>query len=90
MLKRTITTTTHLQRAVSSASICSWYVEPSVRIRRHRIENNPNGVFTLSENDFGSETDEMVKSSQSHWEFLAILSVSLQKSFSVSLSVNTP
>ena len=49
-------------------------------------------VFTLSEtkNDFCSETDEMAKSSQSHWLLLDILSVSLQKSFSVSLSVNTP
>ena len=51
-----------------------------------------NGVFTLSEteNDFCSETNEMAKSSQSHWVLLAISSVSLQKSFSVSLSVNTP
>ena len=50
-----------------------------------------NGVFTLSEteNDLSSETDKMLKSSQSHWLLLAILSVSLQKSFSVSLSVKT-
>ena len=49
------------------------------------------GVFTLSEteNDFCSDADEMIQSSQSHWLLLAILSVSLhtQKSFSVSLSV---
>ena len=50
------------------------------------------GVFTLSEteNDFCSETDEMAKSSQSQWLLLAISSVLLQKSFSVSLSVKTP
>ena len=50
------------------------------------------GVSTLSEteNDFCSETDEMTKSIQSHWLLLTILSVSLQKSFSVSLNVITP
>ena len=50
------------------------------------------GVFTLSEteNDFSSETDKMLKSSQSHWLLSAISSVLLQKSFSVSLSVKTP
>ena len=49
-------------------------------------------VFTLSEteNDFCSETDEMAKSTQCDWLLLAISSVSLQKSFSVSLSVKTP
>ena len=50
------------------------------------------GVFTLSEteNDFCSKTNEMAKSSHCDWLLLAISSVSLQKSFLVSLSVKTP
>ena len=48
-------------------------------------------LFTLSktENNFCNETDEMAKSRQCDWLLLAISSVSLQKSFSVSLSVRT-
>ena len=57
-----------------------------------RISHLCYGVFTLSEtkNDLSSETDKMLKSSQSHWLLSAISSVSLQKLFSVSLSVKTP
>ena len=48
-------------------------------------------MFTLSEtkNDFCSETDKICKSSKCDWLLLVFSSVSLQKSFSVSLSVKT-
>ena len=51
-----------------------------------------NGVLTLSEteNDFCSKNDKMAKNTQCDWLLLAISSVSLRKSFSVSLSVKTP